>query len=388
MIVSNNYLPGLYIHIPFCKSKCPYCDFYSVTDETLISAYLAALDAEARLYRDQFPAFDSLFWGGGTPSLLDTVQLGALVASLRRHFVFAPDTEITLEANPDDITAEKLRLFRDLGINRLSLGVQSFDEGELRFLGRRHTARQTLAAIDLIRAVGFTNLGLDLMYGLPGQTTATWLKTLEQALSLAPEHLSCYQLTLTAGETPALWTPMARRAARGELRLPDEETQREFFLLTANFLTARGYLHYEISNFARQGTQAGSLCHYLCRHNLKYWTRTPYLGLGPGAHSFDGRRRWWNVSSVGDYCSSLKAGEAPVAEAETLTPEQIRLETLCLGFRTREGVSLATLREHPGADAILAELTQAGLVRVDRGRVIATLDGLVVADRLPLEFVD
>jgi oxygen-independent coproporphyrinogen-3 oxidase len=314
--------------------------------------------------------------------------------NLRRHFTFAADSEITLEANPDDITSEKLRLFRDLGINRLSLGVQSFDEAELRFLGRRHTAGQTLAAIDLIRAAGFTNLGLDLMYGLPGQTTAAWLKTLEMALSLAPEHLSCYQLTITAGETPAphetlaLRTPMARRAARGEISLPDEETQREFFLLTANFLTARGYLHYEISNFARPGTQAGSLCHYLCRHNLKYWTRTPYLGLGPAAHSFDGRRRWWNFSSVEKYCLSLNAGEAPVAEAETLTPEQIRLETLALGFRTREGVSLATIREQPGADARLATLTQAGLVRVDRGRVLATLDGLVVADRLPLEFAD
>ena len=138
----------------------------------------------------------------------------------------------------------------------------------------------------------------------------------------------------------------------------------------------------------RQGPQAGSLCYYCCRHNLKYWTRTPYLGLGPGAHSFDGRRRWWNVSSVEEYCSSLNAGEAPVAEAETLTPEQIRLETLALGFRTREGVSLATLREHPGADAMVAALTQAGLVRVDHDRVMATLDGLVVADRLPLGFAD
>ncbi|MDP2046925.1 MAG: radical SAM family heme chaperone HemW, partial [Deltaproteobacteria bacterium] len=379
-------------HVPFCKTKCPYCDFYSVTDETLISAYLGTLDTEARLYRDQFPVFDSLFLGGGTPSFLDAAQLGALVASLRRYFTFAAGSEITLEANPDDITTEKLRLFRDLGIHRLSLGVQSFDEAELRFLGRRHTAGQTLAAIDLIRAAGFTNLGLDLMYGLPGQTPGAWLKTLETALGFNPEHLSCYQLTITAGETPAphetpaLWTPMARRVARGEISLPDEETQREFFLLTANFLTGRGYLHYEISNFARQGTQAGSLCHYLCRHNLKYWTRTPYLGLGPGAHSFDSRRRWWNVSSVKEYCSSLNAGRPPVAEAETLTPEQIRLETLALGFRTREGVSLATIREHPNGDAKVAALTQAGLVRVDRGRVMATLDGLVVADRLPLEF--
>ena len=167
----------------------------------------------------------------------------------------------------------------------------------------------------------------------------------------------------------------------GEISLPDEETQREFFLLTANFLTARGYLHYEVANFAREEK-------YVCRHNVKYWTRTPYLGLGPAAHSFLAGRRWWNISSVGDYCASLNAGRPPVAETETLTPEEIRLETLALGFRTREGVSLATIREQPGADAMVAALTQAGLVKLDHDRVIATLDGLVVADRLPLGFAD
>jgi putative oxygen-independent coproporphyrinogen III oxidase len=379
---------GLYIHLPFCKTKCPYCDFYSVTDATLIAAYLTALDAEARLYRNRFPAFDSLYLGGGTPSLLTSAQLAALINNLRRTFSFTPNTEITIEANPDDVTAAKLALWLDLGINRLSLGVQSFHEAELRFLGRRHKAKQTEAAIDLIRAAGFTNLGLDLIYGLPGQSLDTWLKTLETALGCAPEHLSCYQLTLAAGETPALRTPMAQRLARGEFALPDEETQRDFFLLTAGFLTARGYLHYEVANFAREGPQAGSLCHYVCRHNMKYWNRTPYLGLGPGAHSFLPERRWWNLSSVEHYGAALSAGDAPVAETESLSPEQIRLETLALGFRTCEGVSLATIRERPGGDAVVAALTQAGLVRVDHDRVIATSQGLVVADRLPLSFLE
>jgi putative oxygen-independent coproporphyrinogen III oxidase len=380
--------PGLYVHIPFCKTKCPYCDFYSVTDDALIASYLTALDAEARLYRNRFPAFDSLYLGGGTPSLLTSAQLAALINNLRRTFSFTPNTEITIEANPDDVTADKLAVWRDLGLNRLSLGVQSFHEAELRFLGRRHTAKQTEAAIDLIRAAGFTNLGLDLIYGLPGQSLDTWLKTLETALGCAPEHLSCYQLTLAAGETPALRTPMAQRLARGEFALPDEETQRDFFLLTAGFLTARGYLHYEVANFAREGPQAGSLCHYVCRHNMKYWNRTPYLGLGPGAHSFLPERRWWNLSSVEHYGAALSAGDAPVAETESLSPEQIRLETLALGFRTCEGVSLATIRERPGGDAVVAALTQAGLVRVDHDRVIATSQGLVVADRLPLSFLE
>jgi len=382
------YAPGLYVHVPFCQTKCPYCDFYSITSPDLISAYLEALEREAPLYRDSFASFDTLYLGGGTPSLLDTGQLTALVNNLRRHFDFATDTEFTLEANPDDITADKLRLFLDLGINRLSLGVQSFDEPELRFLKRRHTARQTMEAIELIRAAGFDNLSLDLMYGLPGQSLEGWTGTMEMALSFAPEHLSCYQLTIPAGETPAppgetpaLPTPFARRAARGELTLPDDEAQRDFFLLTGQFLQDQGYVHYEVSNFAKgEG--------YCCRHNLKYWRHTPYLGLGPAAHSFRAGRRWWNVSSVAQYCTALGAGGTPLAGSESLTPEQLRLESLCLGFRTREGVALEVIRQFPGWAAALSELQAAELVQLTAGRVAATPQGLVVADRLPLRFVD
>jgi putative oxygen-independent coproporphyrinogen III oxidase len=375
MTANQTTSAGLYVHTPFCRSKCPYCDFYSINDDSLIPGYLAALDTEARLYRDQFPAFDSLYLGGGTPSWLSDAHLAELMTNLRRYFALAPDSEVTLEANPDDITAHKLAVFRDLGVNRLSLGVQSFNEAELRFLGRRHTARQTLRVLDLIRAAGFTNLGLDLIYGLPGQTMAAWVKTLETALNFAPEHLSCYQLTLADD------TPMGRMGAAGQVRLPDEETQREFFLLTAQFLKERGYRHYEVANFAREEG-------FRCRHNLKYWTHLPYLGLGPAAHSFQGGRRWWNVASVENYCAALNAGRPPLAGAETLTPAQIRLETLYLGFRTQEGVSLAAIREQPHGERILRELRQAGLVRVRRHRVMATASGLVVADRLPLWFAD
>jgi putative oxygen-independent coproporphyrinogen III oxidase len=397
---------GLYIHIPFCQSKCPYCDFYSITTPELISVYLEALEKEAQLYSAQIPAnsgtgvsprpapakacgcinipfasFDSLYLGGGTPSLLDGTQLSALVQCLRRHFDFAPDTEFTLEANPDDVTTEKLRLWRELGINRLSLGAQSFDEEELRFLQRRHTARQTRAAIEKIRAAGFANLGMDLIYGLPGQSLDAWIKSLERAISFTPEHLSCYQLTIEAGETPLLPTPLARRLDRGEFRLPEEEAQREFFLFTHQFLEDRGYIHYEISNFAR-GEE------FLCRHNRKYWNHTPYLGLGPAAHSFRDGRRWWNFSSVDQYAAALEAGRAPVAGSESLTPEQLRLEALYLGFRTREGIALEVIQPHPRWQILLSELEQSGLVSLADGRVAATAQGLVMADRLPLFWVD
>lgn len=366
---------GLYVHIPFCKTKCPYCDFYSITSPDLVSDYLEALEKEAKLYNDSFGSFDSLYFGGGTPSLLSSAQLANLTKTLRRHFSFTPDCEITLEANPDDITKDKLALLRDLGVNRLSLGVQSFDELELVFLGRRHTARQTGQALDLIRAAGLNNLGLDLIYGLPGQTEAAWVKTLELALRLQPEHLSCYQLTLAPD------TPLGERVARGEMTLPGEEAQRAFFLLTSRFLTERGYVHYEVANFARQERRR-------CRHNLKYWRHIPYLGLGPAAHSFDGRRRWWNFSSVADFCKALNQGAAPVEGAEDLTPEQLRLEALYLGFRTREGVDLSTLGPQPRWEAALRRLQDAGLVRVQENRAIATPEGLVVADRLPLMFTD
>lgn len=370
---ASPYLPGLYIHIPFCKTKCPYCDFFSLTETDQIPPFLAALDAEARLYRDQFPAFDTLYLGGGTPSWLSEAHFAALMKILQHHFTFTPESEITLEANPDDITGEKLNLWRDLGFNRLSLGAQSFDEAELRFLGRRHTVAQTLSAIDCIRAAGFANLGLDLIYGLPGQTLPAWRRTLETAVQINSEHLSCYQLTL------ALDTPLGREAACGGLIPLVEEAQREFFLFTDRFLTRHGYLHYEVANFARGEAS-------LCRHNYKYWTRVPYLGLGPAAHSFDGRRRWWNYASVKQYCASLNKGESPVAGAETLTSEQIRLEILYLGFRTREGVPLAVINEHPRGEAILAEMVAAGLLRVECDRIKTTAAGLVVVDGLPLKF--
>jgi len=370
MTNNNSSHPGLYIHVPFCRTKCLYCDFFSSTDLALMPDFLAALEQEARLYAGDFAVFDTLYLGGGTPTLLTPEQLDGLFKNLRRTFTFAPDTEITLEANPDDLTREKLDFFRELGINRLSLGVQSFDEAELAFLGRRHTARQTRQALHWIRAAGFANLSLDLIYGLPGQTATAWTRSLEKALKFHPEHLSCYQLTWAPG------TVLGKKQARGEIEPLGEEAEAELFLLTSRFLQERGYLHYEISNFARGDDNCS-------RHNLKYWNHTPYLGLGPGAHSFQGTRRGWNHRSVDRYCLALQAGAAPVAGAEELSPEQLRLEALCLGFRTREGVS-PDLLSPSVRQGILADLAKGELVRVLPGKIVPTLKGFLVADRLPL----
>ena len=236
---------GLYIHAPFCRGKCPYCDFYSeAPTEASMDAWLGAIGREADLYRDRFPAFDSLHLGGGTPSLLSARTLSALLDVLRRTFRFLPGSEFAIEVNPDDVTHEKAALFRELGFNRVSVGAQSFDDAELRALKRRHTAAQTLKALDVLRSAGFDNIGIDLMYGLGGQTLADWEQTLGRALAFGPEHLSCYQLTIEEG------TPYGKMLARGRLTELDDETGREFFLFTSRLLTERGFVHYEISNFA------------------------------------------------------------------------------------------------------------------------------------------
>jgi putative oxygen-independent coproporphyrinogen III oxidase len=374
-IITTIGVPGLYIHVPFCRGKCPYCDFASGTNLAGIPDWLAALDREMGMYRDFAPRFDTLYLGGGTPSLLTPPQLAGLLKSLEEHFQFAPDTEITLEANPDDLTLQVLNDYRKLGINRLSLGVQSFYDRELDFLGRRHNAAQALQALSFCRTAGFDHLGIDLMYGLPGQTLEAWQESLDTALSFRPEHLSCYQLTVEEG------TPLAHRQAEGEFQALPEETARTFFLFTSKFLEDRGYLHYEISNFAWGPAHKS-------RHNCKYWNHTPYLGLGPAAHSYKDGRRWWNHSSLEDYCQALAAGQAPIAGQEVLTEAEKHREALYLGLRTKDGVHLDLVRNGASREDALREALQAGLAEVWADRVVLTREGMVLADRLAVRFME
>ena len=398
--------PGLYVHIPFCVRKCGYCGFYSITDRSLIPDYLAALRREMDLYRGRVISFDTLYIGGGTPSVLPAAELEKLIACIRTAFTIAPDAEITFETNPADITESLLAVLRRSGVNRLNIGVQSFDDSSLALLGRRHTALQAIDAIHRARDAGFKNIGLDLIYGLPsspvgGETAAvtggrkppsspaggatspeadrsfaSWLATLDTAIGLNPEHLSCYQLTVEDG------TPLAERCRTGEISLPDEEIQAELFLKTSETLEKEGCAHYEVSNFARPGEES--------RHNRKYWDHTPYLGLGPASHSFDGRTRRWNHRSVEIYIRELAAGRAPVEAAEILTDEQLRLEALFLGLRTRSGIRLDTFRRRYGQDLleekgeILARLEREGLLEIREGFLRPTRAGMAVADSLAL----
>jgi oxygen-independent coproporphyrinogen-3 oxidase len=370
-------LPGIYIHIPFCIQKCDYCGFTSVTDRTLIPDFLMALHEETAGYRATWERFDTLYIGGGTPSVLNAADLERLIDDIRATFTITPDVEISVEINPGDAQGELLRQLRLMGVNRLNIGIQSLDDASLAFLGRRHTARQAAESLHLARKAGFANIGIDLIYGIPGQSMSRWHETLAEALSLRPDHIACYQLTAEAG------TPLADRCRKGEVVLPGDTIQADYFLQTSHTLEESGYVHYEVSNFART-TETES------RHNKKYWGHTPYLGLGPAAHSFDGSRRWWNIGSVAAYIHEIAAGRSPVSASELLTVEQMRLEALFLGFRTGRGVHLADYKSRFGQDlirekeSILKLLRREGLVEIRDGFLRPTRAGMAVADSLAL----
>jgi len=371
----DSKIPGLYIHIPFCLSKCLYCDFYSSTFLSALPRFLDALFKEMEMYRNRFNPFDTVYIGGGTPSLLSPQQLENILVRIRENFDLISDSEVTVETNPADLDRSYLESIREIGINRINIGVQSFDQKVLNFLGRRHSLIQAFSAVEASRKAGLHNIGLDLIYGVPDQNIDSWLDTLKQAVAFSPEHLSCYQLTLEAK------TPLGKRYRAGEISIPGEELQYEFFMKTSQFLEDAGYVHYEVSNFAR-GAELAS------RHNQKYWDHSPYLGLGPSAHSFRDNRRWWNHRSVDQYITAINAGNLPIEETEILTMEQLRLEALCLGLRTKKGVYLEDFKNRYDCDLfaekkkMLDKLQEEGLISIQDGRLYPTPTGLAVADSL------
>ncbi len=370
-------LPGLYVHFPFCRTKCPYCGFFSTTDLSQVQDFLDALALEMEMYRGVFEHLDSIYIGGGTPSLLSPRQMQKLMGKVRQNFPILPESEITVEVNPGDGGASVFQSLRSSGVNRVIIGVQSFNSQALSFLGRRHTADEAASAIHLAREAGFQNIGIDLIYGIPHQTLSCWLETLDQSLDFAPEHISCYELTLESH------TPLAARQAQGDFSLPPEEEQYEFFMATAEKLEQAGYLHYEVSNFARPPKSAS-------RHNQKYWNHTEYLGLGPSGHSFIQTRRWWNTSCLSQYAVKLQRNQNPIQGMEELTLEELRLEALALAFRTKKGLDFTDFIRKYYWDLwkekrpTLLRLKAEGLLELEEGRAYPTRRGMAVADRLAL----
>ena len=364
-----NKKAGLYIHIPFCRSKCPYCDFYSIASLSLAPLFMDALKKEIAYYKDHFgfKCFDTVYIGGGTPTALKEEHIGALIRHVFENMNISHNPEITIEANPCDITVEKAHSLKSMGINRISLGIQSFNGNILRFLGRRHAPKDAIAAFESLRGAGFENIGIDLIYAIPGQDLSDWMDTLKMAVSLFPEHISCYELTFEKK------TPFWKKLKKGEILEVDEYTKRRFFIETSSFLESKGYIHYEISNFAK-GRE------HFSRHNQKYWLHIPYLGLGPSAHSFDGKRRWWNFSSVKKYCDTIQKGTLPVEGLEELTEEQVRMERIFLGLRTCYGIEKNAISNVP--ENILLMLQRNDLLKIEDDRIIPTKKGFSVSDQL------
>jgi oxygen-independent coproporphyrinogen-3 oxidase len=386
--------PGLYLHVPFCSSICPYCDFSvmhaaSPARSTFVSRLVTEVELAAPTWRDPRP-FDTVYFGGGTPSQLRPAELSRVLDACRARLSLAAAPWIVLEANPEDVTKDACAEWRALGVRTLSLGVQSFSDETLRFLGRRHSGREARDAIETALRAGFDTVSVDLIFGRRGQTPEDWRLELATAVSLAPQHVSCYQLTIHPR------TRFGIQAKHGRLSELPEEEQATLFDLTHRFLADAGFAAYEVSNFARGPAHES-------RHNRKYWDHTPYLGLGPSAHSLAAAdaqspaRRFWNERGTPRWEKRLAAGERPIEGQELLAPMDLAEEALLLGLRTTAGIDLDGFRARYGPDLLATNRSLVGRL-VDEGRVVVregpaggpwlvpTLSGLAVADGLAAAF--
>ncbi len=383
--------PGLYLHIPFCSAVCPYCDFSvlkagAAARRRFVEHLIAEVPLAAAGWSDPRP-FDTVYFGGGTPSQLPPEDLASALQACRAHLAIAEDAWVFVEANPEDVTADACASWRRLGVRTLSLGVQSFSDEALRFLGRRHRSQDARAAVETALAAGFHTVSVDLMFGLPGQTAEAWQGDLAAALALGSDHVYCYQLTIHER------TRFGVAARRGQLVEMPEPEQAALFELTHRLLADAGYAAYEVSNFARTPDHRS-------RHNRKYWDHTPYLGLGPSAHSLaitdtggsPAARRWWNELRTPGWEARIAAGVPPVSDTEALGPVQLATEAVMLALRTTAGIDLAAFRQRFGVDllaanaAVVDTLVADGRLILEGGRLVPTVSGLAVADGLAAAF--
>lgn len=369
-------MAGLYLHIPFCKQACYYCDFHFSTNRNGINELVQAIATEMELQKDYLEGetLETIYFGGGTPSLVSNTHLSDLMTSVRKFFPVISDPEVTLEANPDDLTPEKLIALRAAGVNRLSIGIQSFNDTILQSFNRAHNAAQAEACVREARAAGFSNISLDLIYGVPRQTLSALGQDLDRFIQLAPEHISAYSLTIEEK------TVFGHQLKKGYLApLPENETAAHFEYVMAR-LGAAGYEQYEISNFCASG--------FYSKHNTSYWQQKKYLGVGPSAHSYNGLSRQWNVANNHLYLRSLAEGKVP-SEMEALTRSNRVNEYVFTTLRTRWGTDLKylnnVLQVSPDRGKI-GLLRQQGLIEVDNERLILTTKGKLLADKIALEF--
>jgi oxygen-independent coproporphyrinogen-3 oxidase len=387
---SDSKQAGLYIHIPFCHRKCPYCDFYSITDLSLQPTFLDALANEMNMTHDLDKVFDTLYIGGGTPSVLNKNIINNIIKTARESFTILSDAEITLEINPGTVTLEQLKGYRQASVNRLNIGVQSFNSANLKFLQRIHTAKEARMAIQWALMAGYENIGLDLIYGIPGQTTSSWLKDLRSAVEFLPQHLSCYMLSYEPNTT------MYKYLQNNTVKPLPEPMVCEFFETTQSFLNANNFVQYEISNYAREVKYASGIkCDQsnISQHNMKYWNFSPYIGLGPSAHSFLEPHRFWNHSNVKQYIKDLSAGRLPRNGKESLSREQLMIEAVYLGLRQTKGIGVDAFNkkfrvnfEEMHAETIVG-LEKKGLVEFSKNRCALTPKGMLYLDSIAAQFI-
>ncbi len=330
-------MSGVYIHVPYCKVKCEYCDFYSVVSNSSIAEFANLIDRELELRDGYLPdrVINTIYFGGGTPSLLSVLQIDQMLNSIGSRYSIFVNPEITLEANPDDLSRENLKQMRSIGINRLSIGIQSFSDADLKKLGRRHNVSQALDAVNWAAEAGFDNISIDLIYGLPYSTSAIWEQNLKQTFALPVKHLSCYHLIYEDG------TSLHSKVTKGLVKPVDEELSVEQFNLLQQLAGQNGYEHYEISNLAKDGCFA--------RHNTSYWQQVPYLGLGPSAHSYSGTTRDWNPRSIAKWANSLAKGEVCLTTENLSITDRIN-DYMLTSLRTMWGANLDYVRQNFGDD--------------------------------------
>lgn len=372
---------GIYIHIPFCEKKCGYCDFYSVTEADSKQEFINCLNKEIILYAREYgnkEIFDTVYFGGGTPSLLTAGQIYNILNLLTNRFNITANSEITLEVNPGTINPANLFEFKNAGINRLSIGVQSFHNEELQFLGRIHNADQSNKAINYAREAGYNNISIDLIYALPGQQINKWEQSLNKAIEHNPEHIAAYNLTIEKN------TPFYELKNNGQLKILLESEEKEFFNITHSILTEAGYNHYEISNYSR-GEK------FISKHNFKYWQHIHYLGFGPSAHSFWNNQRWSNYNSLKKYISDCRINRKPINFKETLKSNDLEFEHIFLSLRTYNGLNLKRFKDKfrfsftGKYESVFSELIKKKYAKINKDCFKLTNKGMMICDEiLPL----
>ena len=372
-------MAGIYIHIPFCKQRCLYCAFYSSTLHSRQQEYCDALCRELEMRRNYIIGIvDTVYFGGGTPSTLTRGQLQMILGTIKRNYTLSPSAEITIEANPDDLTPEYLTTLRSLSFNRLSMGIQSFDDTQLKALGRRHTAERARQAVEDARVAGFNNISIDLMFALPSSTHAQWQESIQQAISLHPTHISAYNLTYEEG------TPLYRALQNGCIKAVDEDENLKQFETLIDTLSAAGYRHYEISNFALPG--------YESRHNSSYWHDIPYLGCGASAHSYNGKERSWNVADIELYIRGIETGN-PDFEIEHLSENERYNDAIVTRLRTADGLPLEWFRHkfnkklYDYLSRNIAPHIADGTLQESNGCVSLTHEGIFISDSIMRDLI-